>query len=80
MGCRQVATVEQFLRGAARKSFLGKVLQIDSPTQRDPASRAGAAWAAEAGVAILRVHAVAPTVQFVHTLDAIRSAGSERGS
>ena len=45
---RFVAMDYPVLLGPSRKSFLGKVLRIDSPTQRDPASLACAAWAAEA--------------------------------
>lgn len=66
------------LLGASRKRFLGAVLGLDNPLDREAGSLACAAYGALGGVAILRVHAVAPTVQFVHTLDAIRSADSER--
>lgn len=49
------------LLGVSRKRFLGSVLQLESPATRDAASLACAAWAAEAGVAVLRVHDVRPT-------------------
>lgn len=69
---RFVATGYPVLLGASRKSFLGKVLRIDLPAQRDPASLACAAWAAEAGVAILRVHDVRATVEMARLHRAVR--------
>jgi dihydropteroate synthase len=58
------------LVGASRKSFLARVVEDDgrsapSPRDRLAGSLAAAAWAADHGAAILRVHDVAETVQFL---------------
>jgi dihydropteroate synthase len=61
------------LVGVSRKSMIGAVL--DRPVeQRLAGSLALAALAAEAGVAIIRVHDVAPTVDVIRMLDAVRAA------
>ena len=70
------------LVGASRKSFLGKVIERSGGPTPPPAGRlagslAAAAWAAERGAALLRVHDVAETVQFLavwHAISAISSA------
>jgi dihydropteroate synthase len=63
------------LLGASRKSFLAKAAAAGSdqgPERREPApaerlggSLAAAAWGKRKGVAVLRVHDVAETVQFL---------------
>lgn len=58
------------LLGASRKSFMGKLLEIET-TDRLPASLACACRATEAGVQILRVHDVEATVQAVRMTEAI---------
>lgn len=58
------------LLGASRKSFMGKLLEIET-ADRLPASLACACQAAEAGVQILRVHDVAATIQAVRMTEAI---------
>lgn len=62
------------LVGASRKSFIGEVVGAD-PEQRLPGSLAAAAWAAHHGAAIIRVHDVADTVQFLDVWSAIRDPG-----
>ena len=49
--------------GASRKSFLGWAVGNDDPTRRLEAGIAAAVIAAERGVALVRTHDVAPTVQ-----------------
>lgn len=58
------------LLGASRKSFMGKLLEIETG-DRLPASLACACRAVEAGVQMLRVHDVAATVQAVRMTEAI---------
>ena len=66
------------LVGASRKSFIGEVGGAE-PGQRLPGSLAAAAWAAHHGVAIIRVHDVAETIQFLDVWDAIRSTWESTG-
>jgi dihydropteroate synthase len=58
------------LVGASRKSFLSRAVEASGgpvlpPTERLAGSLAAAAWAAERGAAVLRVHDVAETVQLL---------------
>jgi len=62
------------LVGASRKSFLGRISGA-GPAERLPGSLAAVAWAARHGAAIVRVHDVAATVQFLSVLSAVESAG-----
>ncbi|MGH9465184.1 MAG: dihydropteroate synthase, partial [Thermoanaerobaculia bacterium] len=67
------------LVGASRKSFLGEVT-VAAPAERLPGSLAAAAWAAYHGAAVVRVHDVAETRQFLAVWRSIRDvAGEERG-
>lgn len=64
------------LVGASRKSFLGKTIETSGGPALPPAGRlagslAAAAWAADRGAALLRVHDVAETVQFLAVWQAI---------
>ncbi|MEM7357067.1 MAG: dihydropteroate synthase, partial [Acidobacteriota bacterium] len=61
------------LVGASRKSFIAKVRSAP-PDQRLGGSLAAAAWAAQVGASILRVHDVAETIQFLDVWNAIDSA------
>lgn len=61
------------LVGASRKSFIGKVTEAPVD-QRLPGSLAAAGWAARHGAAILRVHDVAATRQFLDVWCAIARA------
>lgn len=58
------------LLGASRKSFLSSA----PPSERIGGSLAAAEWAARTGTALLRVHDVAATRQFLEVRDAIDSA------
>jgi dihydropteroate synthase len=62
------------LVGASRKSFIGKVLDQADPAERLEGGLACAALASQAGVAILRVHDVAPTTRVTRMVTAIGSA------
>lgn len=62
------------LVGASRKSFIADVREAP-PEHRIGGSLAAAAWATQTGAAILRVHDVAETVQFLDVWNAIDSAG-----
>jgi dihydropteroate synthase len=58
------------LVGASRKSFIGRVLEAEGrpmpgPQERLPGSLAAVAWAAARSAAVVRVHDVAETVQFL---------------
>lgn len=65
------------LLGVSRKGFIGKVLGAEVPAQEDAAGRlegslACAALACQAGVAVLRVHDVAPTARVARMVAAIQ--------
>jgi dihydropteroate synthase len=60
------------LIGASRKSFIGRALDQPEPKDRLVGSLVVAVLAALDGAAILRVHDVAPTVQALRMLRAIR--------
>ena len=61
-----------WLLGVSRKSFIGQLLGADVAA-RVPAGLACAVGAAAAGVAIIRTHDVAPTVQALRMAEAIRT-------
>ena len=66
------------LVGASRKSFLGRALETSGrpgagPRERLPGSLAAVAWAAARSAAVVRVHEVAETVQFLAVWRAIAS-------
>jgi dihydropteroate synthase len=58
--------------GASRKAFIGHLTGRPAGPERMPGSLAAVAAAARAGVAIVRVHDVRETVDFLKVLDAIR--------
>jgi dihydropteroate synthase len=60
------------LIGASRKSFIGRALDLPDPKDRLVGSLVVAVLAVLDGAAILRVHDVAPTVQALRMLRAIR--------
>jgi len=62
------------LVGASRKSFIGRLTGA-GPAQRLPGSLAAVGWAALHGAALVRVHDVAATVQFLATWQAIADPG-----
>lgn len=70
------------LIGASRKRFLGEVLGLEDPKERDGASMACAVIAALRGAAIVRVHDVAGTCQALRLPAAVQvatGAGSPMG-
>lgn len=66
------------LVGASRKAFVGAVLAIDDPEQRDNASAACAAMAVLGGASIVRAHDVRRTVEAVRLAEAVRDVERER--
>lgn len=62
------------LIGASRKSFIG-ALSGAEPDERLAGSLAAVAWAAAHGAAMVRVHDVAASHQFLEVWNAIRDAG-----
>lgn len=69
---RQLTTLGcPVLIGHSRKSFIGTILAIDDPGQRDEATAVISALCAWNGASIIRVHDVARTVQAVKMTHAI---------
>jgi len=64
--------------GASRKSFIGKILNLDVKF-RLSGSLACAAWSVMNGVKIIRVHDVSETVQVVKMIEAIMREGDAGG-
>jgi dihydropteroate synthase len=62
--------------GASRKTFIGHLTGAP-PAGRLAGSLAAVAWGAAAGAAVVRVHDVAETTQFLRVWEAIRAAGEE---
>jgi dihydropteroate synthase len=73
---RFVALGLPLLIGASRKRFIGSVLGIDDPKQRDAGSLACAVIAALAGVSIIRTHDVGATVRGLQVCEAVRCSAS----
>lgn len=61
--------------GLSRKSFIGKVLGLESPDDRLAGSLAAAAVAVVNGAALVRTHDVRATVQAVRTAEAVATRG-----
>ena len=57
--------------GASRKRFLGALTETQAAADRDPATAATVALAVAAGVAVVRVHNVAMSLQAARTASAI---------
>ena len=70
------------LLGASRKSFLGKVGGAAGapPDRRLGGSLAAVGWAARNGAALVRVHDVSETVQFLAAWEAIASSSASSSS
>ena len=60
------------LVGASRKSFIGKILDLDA-NERLEGSLATAVWSAANGASILRVHDVKETVRALKVASSILS-------
>ncbi|HBL26815.1 MAG TPA: dihydropteroate synthase [Acidobacteria bacterium] len=71
------------LVGASRKSFIGRAVEasgrpLPPPEDRLPGSLAAVAWAAARSAALVRVHDVAATVQFLTVWRAIAAEAAPR--
>jgi dihydropteroate synthase len=75
---RRVAGGRPLLVGASRKRFIADLTGA-AVAERLPGSLAALAAAQRAGAAVVRVHDVAASVQFLDTLAAIESANAVRG-
>lgn len=64
---------QPILVGASRKSFIGKIIQIEETDKRLSGSLAIAAWSYLNGASILRVHDVKETCQLIKTLAAVKN-------
>jgi len=74
----QVAAGRPLLLGASRKSFIGKITKAEVG-DRLPGSLAALTAAWQGGAALVRVHDVAETIQFLEVLGALaRDGGSPR--
>jgi dihydropteroate synthase len=62
--------------GPSRKRFIGEVLGIDEPANRDVGTLAAVAAAVLGGAAVVRVHEAAMAIQIVRMCAAIRAAGA----
>jgi dihydropteroate synthase len=72
-GCGRLADAGYpVLVGCSRKSFIGKLTGVETPSQRDPASAWLAVEALRQGAAIVRVHNVAATRQALAVWMAMR--------
>lgn len=69
-GLRRVAAGRPLLLGASRKSFIGQVAGVDIE-DRLPGSLAALVAAWHGGTAMVRVHDVAPTLQFLQMMQAL---------
>jgi dihydropteroate synthase len=61
--------------GASRKRFIGEVLGIDSPAERDTATAATTAMAVLSGAHIVRVHSVTPNREAANIARAMLETG-----
>jgi dihydropteroate synthase len=57
--------------GASRKAFLGRIARVDDPVARDIATAAVTALVVAAGVAVVRVHDVATSLQAARVAQAV---------
>ena len=62
------------LVGTSRKSFLGRLVDVDEPAARDDATLATVVWALERGASMVRVHDVRGAVQVAVVLGALARA------
>ena len=68
----ELTPIAPLMIGASRKAFIGRITGHDAGPDRMAGSLAAVAAAARAGAAIVRVHDVRETVDFLKVLDAIR--------
>jgi len=72
--CHELTSIAPLVIGASRKSFIGKLTGHAAGAARMPGSRAAVAAAKRGGAAIVRVHDVKETVDFLKVLGAIDEA------
>ena len=68
----ELTTIAPLMIGASRKAFIGRLTGRDAGPDRAAGSLAAVCAAARAGAAIVRVHDVRETVDFLKVLQAIR--------
>ncbi len=68
------------LLGVSRKSFIGKLLDVPDPADRDGATVALTSWGRENGAFVHRVHQVLPNVHALRMTEAILHAGERMKS
>jgi len=73
----ELAKIGPLMIGASRKAFIGRLTGRDAGPERMPGSLAAVCAAARAGAAIVRVHDVRETVDFLKVLRAIRGGGGD---
>jgi len=78
--CGELAGIAPVVIGASRKAFVGKLTGQTGGRARMAGSLAAAAAAYRGGAAMVRVHDVRETVDFLAVLDAIERAGHEARS
>jgi dihydropteroate synthase len=76
--CDQFARIAPFVIGASRKAFVGQLTGQPGGRARVAGSLAAVAAAHFGGAAVVRVHDVRETVDFLKVLHAIAHAGEER--
>jgi dihydropteroate synthase len=69
--CRELAALRPFAIGASRKSFVGRITEQPNGPGRMAGSLAAVAAAHRGGAAIVRVHDVRETVDFLRVLAAV---------
>lgn len=69
------ARIAPVVIGASRKGFIGHITGREKGPDRMPGSLAAVAAAASFGAAVVRVHDVRETVDFLRVFDSIRNAG-----
>jgi dihydropteroate synthase len=72
--CRELASLAPVVIGASRKAFIGRLTGRDAGPARMPGSLAAVGAAMRGGAAIVRVHDVRETVEFLRVLQAIEAA------
>jgi dihydropteroate synthase len=74
--CGELTAVAPVVIGASRKAFIGHITGHPTPSKRAAGSLAAAAAAYRGGAAIVRVHDVRETLDFLEVLHAIESSGA----
>jgi dihydropteroate synthase len=70
-----VARVEvPVLVGTSRKSFIGRLLAIDAPDERDDGTLATTVWVLDQGARMVRVHDVRRAARAAALLDVLQRA------